>query len=257
MAVVTDAISCDPAVMSAELEAPVDPRSPATWLGRRAYSFGASEAHALLVICGKRSADTCPRWMLDELVKETRTRFGAVPMLLARKAGLRRAQTQKRIMQIGTRREVEVLDHFRREQAHLYDLDADSIKHAFDVPDEWMPLIDRQCPQLASTPDAWGREIYEGLLIVIEVKCSYEPYAQRYGRCPPYYETQVQARMGAELGARGLLIEGEAWSNERVPDGPVTPWKIDRDDAVIDEVRACARELWPQVEALRAQKEEQ
>jgi hypothetical protein len=244
--------SCDPAAMAADLEAPGDPRDAATWLGRRAHHFGASEAHALLVICGKRSVETCPAWMRDELVKETRTRLGAMPMLIARKVGLRRPQTAKRVTTLGTQRERELLEAFRIEHAASLMIDPDSIMHGSAAPQEWYPLPDRHCPQLACSPDdGWGRDALDGSLVVLEEKCSYESYLRRYGGLPEYYLSQLTVRMAIEGAARAVLIEGTCWSNDRVADGPVVTYEAGLDVALLAEIRACAREQWERVEELR------
>ena len=240
-------------------EAPTcEPRDASTWLGRRAYHFGASEAHALLVICGKRSADTAPRWMIDEAIKETRTRFGSVPMLLARKAGLRRATRRNALMQAGIDREQELLERFRAEHAASLMIDPASITHGSVVPREWFPLCDRQCRELASSPDdGWGRDMIDGSLVVLEEKCSYESYEHKYGGLPEYYRSQLVVRMGCEGASRSVLIEGVRWSNNRVPDGPVVPYEAQPDEALLHEIRSCARDLWTEVERLRARRGEQ
>ncbi len=233
-----------------------EPRDPSTWLGRRSYGFGASEAHALLVICGKRFGDTAPRWMLDEYIRETKTRWGTMPFLLARKAGLRRATKPTSVTRAGTERERDVVAVWR-ETAHEITplIDAASIRHTDDVPTEWMPIVDRECPQLTCTPDAWARDVISGDLVDVQIKCSTESYGTRYGGAPPHVITQLCATNACTGGRSSLLIEGVQWSADWRADGPVVAWPVERDDSVIADVRECARQCWERVRQVRALRE--
>ena len=155
-------------------------------------------------------------------------------------------------MDRGNEREREVLERFRaRCEAGAYAIDPDSIVHADAVPREWIPLVDRSCPQLASSPDAWGRDIYDGSLVVLEVKCSYEAYMRRYRGPPPHYDAQLQARMACEGGRVAMLIEGEWFANDRHEDGDVIGYDRAYDAITVAEIRAAARQQWEMVEELR------
>lgn len=229
---------------------PVPPPSD-PWLARRALGFGASDVAALLVALGRRHAEDFPAWVRDA-AKPIRTRAGIVPRVLARKAGLAAYEAPSAVALEGIRRERELYSEAYR-QARVAPwvaspgLDPESLTYAPDaIPRECLPLVDRYERALSATPDAWARDLYGGL-VCVELKCS----VQAVLHLPPHYALQVQAQIAVMGAESGLLVVGQQWGASWAPDGPIAAWPVERDDAVIAEIREAAAEGWRRVCALR------
>lgn len=246
-----DAISADIAGLDTP---PVpEPAAPPTdpWLARRLASFGASEVAALLVALGRRHAEDFPAWVRAQ-AKPIRTRAGIVPRVIARKAGLAAEERMPDVARTGTEREPEVWRAFAaklrgRDVRGADLLDPDSLSYVpATLPQGWLPLRDHVEPRLSATPDAWAHDVL-GRQWAVELKCSTKAVLS----VPPHYALQLQTQM-AVMGAEcGLLVVGQQWAAGWLDDGPIAVWAVERDDAVIAEIREAAAEGWRRVEALR------
>ncbi len=215
------------------------------WLERRTFAWGGSEVAALMACYGLVPfGESIPAWMRAQ-VEHYRTL--GVPKLLAWKAGLRAEPKGDVVsMQTGARRERELLDRFARSLAPRR-VDPATIRHADDLPAQFFPMVDRRCHRLAVTPDAWA-VARRGGLVMIELKCTYQPSS---GRLRWHHRCQLQAEIAACAADFGLVVVGEQWVDDSVPDGPVRAFGQPRDETLIAQIRAAAVEGWSLVEALR------
>lgn len=222
---------------------PVPPPSD-PWLARRQLGFGASDTAALLIALGRRHTEDYPAWVRDA-AKPIRTRAGIVPRVLARKAGLAAYEAPSAVALEGIRRERELYSALYR--MRYRGLDPESLTYAPDAtPRECLPLVDRYERALSATPDAWARDLYGGL-VCVELKCS----VQAVLHLPAHYALQVQAQIAVMGAESGLLVVGQQWGAAWAPDGPIAVWAVERDEAVIAEIREAAAEGWRRVCALR------
>jgi hypothetical protein len=232
----------------------------AAWLRRRALGIGASDVAALLVALGRYRGDV-PGYIQDKAkhvvvsgdldVAAMRT----VPRLLAEKSGLVASLKVGPAALRGIEREGELLDLWRRllgrgvfVAEHEATLEAASIAAA--GPQWIMPLVDRMCPALCATPDAWCLDTFDAP-VVVQIKCSYGARSE----LPWWWRVQVLAEIAVTGAEYGVLVCGEYWARERgAPpgDGPVRSWVVDRDERAIEEIRDAVREGWRVVEELRA-----
>lgn len=234
----------------APVAAPAD-----AWLARRGHAFGCSDLAPLLVALGLRSADDVPGYILDRSKRiRVKGHPGGVPRIFLEKAGLRAPLAAGEIAQRGLERERELLDQWRwRLMRGQFYCDAErlidpaSIFFAPDaIPRELMPLVDRFCPRLADTPDAYARDLF-GELVVVQLKTSYGEKRD----LPWWWRDQTQGEVG--LGASwGLLVCGEGWANPRRGlDGVIRAWPVPRDERALAELRGACVKGWNEVEALR------
>lgn len=247
----TDDLSLDHETVDAQLTEALDEISPDPWLERRKLSFGCSDVPALLFTLGLRT--DVPSY-IRERAKLVRTRKGLVPHLFAEKAGLAKARKAGASAARGLERESAVLDAWRMllDRENYYtpaeeEIEASSITAASLTPREWLPLVDRHCPPLAGTPDAWAR-LHCGCLVNVQVKCSAGPKRA----LPQIWRDQVQAEMAVTGAPYSALVCGEEWAAWHGNDGPIRVWFVERDEEVIAEIRAAAKRGWREVERLRA-----
>lgn len=229
----TDDLSLDLETVAAQTRdvALADP-----WLARRAHGWGASEIPALLLAYDRRADEAADarRYHLDAAGVG---RWG-VPRVVAQKAGLAARDRRSRAMSVGVEREAELLARWEAESGY------DEVRAASSVPREWLPLVDRHCPQLTATPDAWCRGP-SGEHLVVEAKCVTDsPSTLRW-----YWRVQVQAQIAVMDAAGGVLVCGPGWIFG-AQSSPVW-WAVERDEAEIARVRDVARFAWSVVEALR------
>jgi len=230
-------ISCSPESLDADRVAGAPSGDP--WLQRRHLLWGASDVPVLFAARG---------WLPPEALTASQradlepNRQG-IPRYLARKAGLMAPKRSSG----GEEQERPLLSLWLR-WAEEHGVDPDSVRHASEWPREWMPLPDRYCPHLGATPDAFGRDIYDGSLVGIELKAP--PDSDAWSRWGLRWTVQVQAQMGVMGASRALLVCGERWA---IPphEGPVTTMAIERDDAMIARCREAAADAWETVERLR------
>jgi hypothetical protein len=231
------ALSFDPAVMEAEareVSRVVATRDP--WLERRGLHFGASEIAALMIALGLRSPIGVPKYMAENAKK-----------LLHVKAGLRRPGKVGRAAAEGTRSERALVAAFSADTAcPVRDL-LTSITHSDAAPRSFWPLVDRYCPRLSCTPDAWGRDI-TGADVLIEAKCTTEPLPSPHW----YWTIQVQAQLAVTACEWGAVVIGDGWAAHWKQPGDVHAHVVERDEVVIAEIRSAVTDGWQRVEALRA-----
>lgn len=230
--------------------APTDP-----WLERRTHAIGGSEVGALLAAYGLAPIDAIlPSWLLEENVAHYQ-RLG-IPKMLAQKAGLRnRTKGDVKSKDAGNALERELLGRYRSTIAKRR-VDPKTIRHADTLPKQFLPFVDRHCPELAVTPDAWAKA-WDGELAMIELKCTFKPLS--IVRAPWHYLCQLQAEMAACGAKWGLLVMGEEWIASadgarpgwEVRRGPVRAFPFGRDEAMIALIRTVCREAWSVVEQLR------
>lgn len=246
--VVTDAISCDPAAMVADLAAPA--RDP--WLERRKLVWGASEMPILFAARGWLSAEALTQAQRDEMELAKVGAARGVPKYLARKAGLmrdRKGQSQEHTARV----EQELLSVWKRTYADHYGVEPESVRHASEWPIEWQPMPDRECEFLGATWDAYGRDMYDGSIVGIELKAP--PTFEAWGKWGLRWSAQVHAQNGVLGYARSLVVVGNGWAIQDAA-GPVTTHEVMRDEREIERCRDAARDAMAAVVRLRAQKGE-
>lgn len=249
-----DDLALDLATLDAQLDgrALVEP-SGTPWQRRRAMAFGASDVPAVLLALARRSGD-CPRYIAEK-AEPVRVPGGiGVARIFAEKAGLVAPKRVGSAAAKGTKRERELLVQWRMRLEHQqYYCDAErllvpeSIQHADDAPLEWYPLVDRHCPALTCTPDAWCRDVL-GQLVGIELKCS----ATERRQLPWWWRDQKMAQLAVTGEAYGLLVCGEFWAAWHGNDGTIRAWPVERDEDAIAEVREACTTGWEMVEELKS-----
>jgi hypothetical protein len=233
-------------------EAPAPSTDP--WLERRGYGFGCSDLPALFVALGIEKGDDAPKYITDRAAITNRTR--GVARLFCEKAGLLAPLKVGAAANKGTAREEELLRTWatlltRRQYygEHERLLVSSSLGLARHAPKRWYPLVDRHCPRLTDTPDAWIEDAIGGLH-VIQAKCS----ASEKRDLPWWWALQVQGEIGVQAADGGILVCGEMWAAWHGNDGPVRSWPIERDERVIARIRAAVEEGWEIVTKLREQR---
>lgn len=236
-----------------------EPTPESAWLARRSERWGASEVPTLLAWRGAIDVDRCPAYLREDLEP---SRYGAgIPRFLARKAGLTARKKTGAAARRGSERERELLATWVRLLVHgeaACDVLPSTVRHADSIPHEWLPIVDRECPHLAATPDAWGRDLYTSALVAIELKCSMgHGRDERVLASVPHWEAQVHAEIAALGAASGVLVIGSGWALDRGDgiDGPVRTHEIERDEARIAVIREVCADAWSAVERLRERRQ--
>lgn len=225
-------LSCDFDSLPAEPIAP--PEDP--WLARRLESFGASEVPALLIAIGiEKPTPTTPKYIVE-----------LAGRLFAIKAGLRKAKRAGEAASRGNDVEVEVLGLWNRLPSNRWP----KAHHAGSVPKGWLPLVDRYCPRLSCTPDAWTH--YCGALLNVQIKT--DVHGGKLA-VTPWWQTQVQAEMAVTASEGALLVYGGGWAGYR-EDQRQEPraWLVERDEERIETIRKAVRLGWERVEELKSGK---
>ena len=215
---------------AAEVRAP--PEDP--WLARRRLTFGASEVPALLLALGLvPPTPTTPKYMVD-LAKRL---FGV-------KAGTRKPASAGRAAQMGNDVEVELLRAWNADPCSGYP----AASHASSIPREWLPLVDRHCPRLSCTPDAWCRR--SGELVNVQIKTDVGGGKRMI---TPWWRSQVQAEMAVTGSARSVLLYGGGWACDWMDrrERPVA-WVVERDEVEIERIRSAVIVGWNRVEQIMA-----
>jgi len=224
---------------TATVEKPTDP-----WLVRRKHSFGGSDLAALFVLLGLRESSSVPGYIADAAkVMRKSGRLG--PRLILEKAGFAKPYAGNESMRIGSAREPELLAAWTSTLATSM-VDTTTVVPASAVPRECYPWVDRECPRLAVTPDAWCRDVWSSLLTV-ELKCS------RYyeSALPWYWRVQAMSQIAVMGASGGFVVLGRGWSRAEDYMGEVTHWEIERNESEIDEIRDAVVKGWEMVERLR------
>jgi len=221
------------------------------WLARRAGCFGASDIPALMIAIGGCD-EPAPRYLANRAKAISRGPGKGLPRIIAEKAGIVSPLSAGAAASRGTARERELLAHWRtlieHEQADdcSASIVASSITHADALLRCAWPLVDRRCPRLAATLDAWAHDGI-GSHVVLELKCS----ATERPQLPWYWRAQVLAQLAVAGADYGLLVCGEMWSAWHGQDGPVRAWPVERDEAQISALRELVRRGWAEVEMAR------
>lgn len=212
--------------------APAEP-----WLARRALTIGASDVPACLIAYGGETREG--RRYHAESARIVSTRHGEMPAFVAVKCGLRKGKKRSSAMAAGSRREVALL---RAAEPQI----GATVSLATDAPREWYPLIDRYCPALSCTPDAWARD-WLGELVAVEAKCTRDHPRE----LPWWFEAQVQAQIAVMSAASGLLVCGRGWAvSDAVSSTPIV-WEIEKSDAWIELIRMCAINAAERIRAIK------
>lgn len=250
----TDALALDFATLDGQLsesgaravDAPADP-----WLQRRALGFGASDIPALLIAMGKRAATDAPKYIADRA--RTTNRTHGVARIFAEKVGVLAPEKVGAAALKGTLRERELLSQWRTMLSRgVYADESEalivpsSVRHADVGMRCAMPWLDRHEPRLTATLDGWADDVL-GQELVLELKCS----ASERRELPWYWRDQVQAQLAVTGAEWGVLVCGEMWSAWHGNDGPIRVWPVQRDEAVIADIRDAVRTGWAIVERLK------
>jgi hypothetical protein len=237
------------AAEAVEIAPPADP-----WLARRALGFGASDVPALLLALGGVPVGVdVPKYIADR-ARLKRVAGVVVPRIIAEKAGLVSPLKAGTAAAIGTNRERELLWTWRDllVARRYYDEAAEglllpeTVTHADSLLKCCWPLVDRHAPMLSATLDAWCRDGIDSE-IVVELKCS----ATARRECPWHWRVQVLAQLAVTGAAAGIVVCGEEWAAWHGNSGMVRAWRVGRDEAAIEAIRAAARQGWQMVERAR------
>jgi hypothetical protein len=251
-------------VADAQLDMSIEALTPPPRKSRGAYGFGCGDLAKLFLALGRRPLDSAPRWLRDEVAPMKR--MGGESRFLLQKAGRVAKPAQGEAQRGGLDREAELFLAWADEVATDVpgadaglEIDPYSILYAGALPDEFPPFADKACPRLVARIDAWART-YAGRLVLPSLKCA------RYGfdrpawwngidRAPWYYEIQCVGEMAVCNASDAVLVIGCGWlRDESDPrdDGPIKALRVERDDALIEEIRDAVREGWSRVEKLVA-----
>lgn len=161
------------------------------------------------------------------------------------KAGFAKPTAGNASMRIGAAREPELLAAWRATLGESV-LDGESVVHASALPRELYPLVDRECPRLAVTPDAWCRDLWGGL-VCVECKCSRYDGAE----LPLHWRIQCQAQIAVMDAVMGVVVLGRHWSVSMEHVGEVVAFPVERDEAMIASIRGAVVDGWQRVTDLR------
>lgn len=234
-----DDLSLDPVVVDAQAAEPRVRAPLSPWHQRRALGFGASDVPALLVGLGLRDASSVPGYIAEN-AKGIRVAGGDVyPRIVLEKAGRKAARKVGTSADIGRVREVELIAAWAATLTERDAIDPESVTHASVLPIELTPLVDRECPRLAVSPDGWCRDVL-GELVLVEAKCG---NAWR-DALPWYWRAQIMAQLAATGVGMGVLVLGQQWSRSMEARGPIQAWPVERVESEIEEIRAAVRAGW-------------
>jgi hypothetical protein len=247
-----DDLALDHDTLSAQLTEPTQAAPLAGWHARRALGFGASDVPVLLLALGLRSADATPRYIIERAAVTNRT--AGAPRIIAEKAGRVAPLKAGAAAARGTERERELLAAWRTmlSRGVFYDESAESLvlpdrlTHADAMLKSAWPLVDRACPHLTATLDAWGWDALDAE-VVVELKCS----ASERRSLPWYWRDQTMAQLAVSGADYALLVCGEHWSAWHGNDGPIRVWRVERDEDAIGEIRDAVERGWKRVEEIR------
>lgn len=221
-----DDLTCDfDSLPRKPLPLPDDP-----WLVRRLMSFGASEIYALLIALGdERPTEATPGYTLKLARK-----------LIGLKVLRRLPEEDTSVTRAGKDVEIELLEEWSRDPFNRFPRGL----HASITPPHWYPLIDRFCPRLSCTPDAWSVGPGDN----IQIKTDRDGELQGVTRG---FYLQVQTEMAVLAASRTLIVYGPGWActwaNKRRP--PIT-WVVERDEECIAAIRSAARRGWKRVDQI-------
>jgi hypothetical protein len=224
----SDALSLDLDTTTAQAatvrRVPSDP-----WLARRARRIGGSDVPAVLLAYDPRpdEIDAAPRY-IAEAAALTRTTRGEMPMVIARKAGLRAPVRRSAMMGRGLAREASLLRSWARTTGTRVVL-------ASEMPPHARQPIDHDCASIAVTLDAMAWDAIDGWAPA-EAKCTRDAYS-----APSWYHrAQVQTQIACALAVGAWLVVGPGWGASDDGGGEPVAWWIERDDDEIARIRRAA-----------------
>ena len=216
----------------------------AAWLARRSQAWGCSDLPALWL--ARHPELEAPSYLKARVGFP---RGHSARRFVLEKAGIIEARAAGGAAARGTQRERELFAQYGAHLArgHVAGPQAETLRYSDSVPVEWLPLVDRYCPRLACTPDAWGRDAL-GLLYAVELKCSVTERPE----LPWYWALQAQGEVAA-MGCDGAYVVcGEHWAAGHLQDGPIRVWEVERDEPLIARIRELCVSFWELVENERA-----
>lgn len=236
----TDDLSLDHETVDLQLtEAKAGPEPENEWLKRRMRFVGGSDMPVALIVAGLVSPpDDTPDYIMKRTKVLNTTR--GYPRIVVEKAGILAPYRAGRAASIGTAREQELLrswaslgsDERTPEENTIC---VGSALHASSLPQEWFPLRDHLCDDLAVTPDGVCRDL-DGKTVGIEIKCT--GWRQRL---PWYWKAQAVALCAAQNIERTFVVMGLDWAVEHRPDGPILSFEVRPTQEQLDKVRAAAK----------------
>ena len=189
------------------------------WLANRAMTWGSSDIAQLMLAYGLAPVDAkVAAWMRDGAAYYQRLH---IPKLIAWKSGLMPEPSRDTaIKDEGNRLEQRVLSRWQFTQAHEH-VDPRTVQHATRLPQRILPLVDRRCPAIAVSPDAWAYGHLEGEgararrdFVILEVKTTRDDL----DAAPWGYVQQLGSQMDAMSADRGMLLVGVRWLRDDLPD---------------------------------------
>lgn len=222
----TDDLSLDPSTVDAQLdELPRDP-----WLERRMLTIGASEVPALYLAMGLVVPEEEPPKWLAKL---------ATQLLASKATGKAPASRADGAAARGNDVEEELLEEWNSDPFNGWP----RFHHSKVAPREWFPLVDRRCPKLSCTPDAWtwqrGRYINGQVKATVRLDATLGSW---------YHRLQVQAEMAVLDSDRSLLIYGPGWAASWGQRAKPVGLVVERDEAEIQRIRSAVVAGWALVE---------
>lgn len=223
----------------------------ASWLARRALRLTASDVAVAMAVLDELDASrlTQDKQRAAAKVRDHRGGHG-LPMIVARKAGLRRALAER--ADVAGYRETELLaqwtGHLRTVRSGpLSRIDPDSVRHASEVPGEWMPLRDPECDDLAASPDGWAREHFDGALVTIDCKRT----GSRQSPVRESWYPQITAQCACTGARWGVLVVGVGWALGPEVRGEIESYVVEPRADEIARVRDVARRFMDLVRKAR------
>lgn len=252
----TDALSLDPAVVEAQLSAPVGYVHPSAWHARRGLTWGASEVAALFVALDVEDPAQLGSYARRAGKRYERGRWRE-PRIILEKAGIVPPLKAGKVADRGLNLERALIAQWRMMVARgtaagAEMVDARSIAYVPDaLPRELIPLVNRHCPVIAVSPDVWARDVLD-TLGAVELKCSVRPY----GGAKRQHVIQLHAQADTMSAEWLAVVEGEGWGADwrdhaGEPGGPIRTWPVDMDRALIATIREVCTTAMRRVEELR------
>lgn len=229
----SDALSLEDAIVTEQLDA-VRYTHADPWLARRARRMGASDVPALLLAYDTRPEEVATaRAYHREGARVVQTRRGPLPLVIARKAGLRKPQAESTVMRRGQKREVELL---RRWSVGAREILEGSLVVAERMTPWTRHPIDHDCDALAATLDGYAVDLF-GEWVIVEAKCPRDAPES----LPWYWRAQMQAQMAAAGVGLNVAVIGPGWGASDDGGGEPLSWMVERADDEIARIREVCR----------------
>ncbi len=228
------------------------------WLARRMGGIGASDVPTLFVAYDMvPPGEEVPRWMADK-AKMMKSHLGW-PRILLEKAGIAEPLKAGSAAAVGSVRERDLLFAWRGQLVsgqwtgdHEPSIVPASIRHADDVPKEWMPLVCRSLSGLQVTPDGWARDVMGGL-VNVELKTTIKPSTS----CRWYWRLQAASQRIVTGSDWSVVVSGDewAWAPDKATglyrNGPVRSWLVDKDEELEQKIRTVVERAVSEINELK------